>query len=215
MAAPIEKLSAMRIGCDNLVWARLKKDDGVTLQYDTPVALPGLMTIGINPNTESATAFYDDGPAESASTLGEIEVTIEKSALGTKEIATLLGHSLDANGMVIYGANDVAPYGALGFRTLKSDGTYKYCWLLKGMFVDSEEENETKGDSINFQSDELTGAFAKVNKKFNVTDTVTSEPKEVQPWRVMVDTGADGVSAELIAAWFTEVITPDWTAAEE
>ena len=71
------------------------------------------MTIGINPNTESATAFYDDGPAESASTLGEIEVTIEKSALGTKEIATLLGHSLDANGMVIYGANDVAPYGAL------------------------------------------------------------------------------------------------------
>lgn len=215
MAAPIEKLSAMRIGCDNLVWARLKKDDGVTLQYDTPVALPGLMSIGINPNTESATAFYDDGPAESATTLGAIEVTIQKSALGTKESATLLGHSMDANGMVIYGANDTAPEGALGFRTLKSDGTYKYCWLLKGVFTDPEEENETKGDSINFQSDELTGSFAKVNKKFTVQDTINSGSKEVQPWRVMVDAGAEGVSEELIAAWFSEVITPAWTAEEE
>ena len=117
--------------------------------------------------------------------------------------------------MVIYGANDTAPEGALGFRTLKSDGTYKYCWLLKGVFTDPEEENETKGDSINFQSDELTGSFAKVNKKFTVQDTINSGSKEVQPWRVMVDAGAEGVSEELIAAWFSEVITPAWTPAEE
>lgn len=212
MAAPIEKLSAMRIGCDNLVWARLTKDDGVELTYDTPVALPGLMSIGINPNTESATAFYDDGPAESATTLGAIEVTIQKSALGTKEAATLLGHSLDANGMVIYGANDTAPEGALGFRTLKSDGTYKYCWLLKGVFVDGEENNETKGDSINFQSDELTGSFAKVNMKYDVVDTITGETKQTQPWRVMVDAAAEGVSEDLLSQWFTKVITPDFSA---
>ena len=212
MAAPIEKLSAMRIGCDNLVWARLTKDDGVELTYDTPVALPGLMSIGINPNTESATAFYDDGPAESATTLGAIEVTIQKSALGTKEAATLLGHSLDANGMVIYGANDTAPEGALGFRTLKSDGTYKYCWLMKGVFTDPEEENETKGDSINFQSDELTGSFAKVNMKYDVVDTITGETKQTQPWRVMVDAAAEGVSEDLLSQWFTKVITPDFSA---
>jgi len=212
MAAPIEKLSAMRIGCDNLVWAKLITDDGVTLEYDTPVALPGLMSIGINPNTESATAFYDDGPAEAATTLGAIDVTIQKSALGTKEAATLLGHSMDANGMIIYGANDKAPEGALGFRTMKSDGTYKYCWLLKGVFVDGEEENETKGDSINFQADQLTGNFAKVNKKFTITDTITGEEKDTQPWRVMVDAGAEGVSDELIKQWFNEVVTPDFSA---
>lgn len=215
MTAPIEKLSAMRIGCDNLVWAKLKKDDGVKLEYDVPVALPGLMSIGINPNTESATAFYDDGPAESATTLGEIEVTIQKSALGAKESATLLGHAMDTNGMVIYGANDTAPEGALGFRTLKSDGTYKYCWLLKGVFTDPEEENETKGDSINFQSDELVGKFAKVNKKYTVTDSITMKSKEVQPWRLMIDAGAEGVSEKLIAGWFDKVITPGWTAPLE
>ena len=212
MAVPIEKLSAMRIGCDNLVWAKLIKDDGVTLEYDTPVALPGLMSIGINPNTESATAFYDDGPAEAATTLGAIDVTIQKSALGTKEAATLLGHSMDANGMIIYGANDKAPEGALGFRTMKSDGTYKYCWLLKGVFVDGEEENETKGDSINFQADQLTGNFAKVNKKFTITDTITGEEKDTQPWRVMVDAGAEDVSEELVKQWFNQVVTPDFSA---
>lgn len=212
MAAPIEKLSAMRIGCDNLVWAKLIKDDGVTLEYDTPLALPGLMSIGINPNTESATAFYDDGPAEAATTLGAIDVTIQKSALGTKEAATLLGHSMDANGMIVYGANDKAPEGALGFRTMKSDGTYKYCWLLKGVFVDGEEENETKGDSINFQADQLTGNFAKVNKKFTITDTITGEEKDTQPWRVMVDAGAEGVSEELVKQWFNQVVTPDFSA---
>lgn len=211
MAAPIEKLSAMRIGCDNAVWAPVVKDDGVTLEYGEVVALPGLMALSINPNTTSETAFYDDGPAESATTLGAVEVSLTKSALGTKESATLLGHAMDSNGMVIYGANDTAPEGALGFRTLKSDGTYKYCWLLKGVFTDPEESNETKGDSINFQSDEITGNFSKVNKKFTVTDTITGNTKEVQPWRNVLDAGAEGANADLIAAWFTDVITPAWT----
>lgn len=211
MAAPIEKLKAMRIGCDNAVWAKVIKDDGVTLEYGEVMALPGLMSLSINPNTTTETAFYDDGPAESATTLGAIDVTMSKSALGPKEAATLLGHAMDANGMVIYGANDTPPEGALGFRTLRSDGSYQYCWLLKGVFTDPEESNETKGDSINFQNDELSGSFSKVNKKFTVTDAVTKKQVETQPWRVVVDEKTEDVSEELLAQWFTKVITPGFT----
>ena len=214
MATPMETLKSMRIGCDNTVWAKVIKDDGVTLEYGEPMALPGLMSIGINPNMESATAFYDNGPGESASTLGSIEVTITKSALGPKESATLLGHAMDDKGMVIYGANDTPVEGALGFRTIRSNGTYQYCWLLKGIFTDPNEETETKGDSINFQSDELSGSFAKVNKTFTVTDTITSKEVETQPWRVVLDEGTEGANADLIKAWFDQVVTPDWVKGE-
>lgn len=211
MAAPIEQLKAMRIGCDNVVWAKVEKDDGVTLTYGTVMALPGLMSLSINPNTETSTAFYDNGPAETASTLGSIEVKLTKSSLGPKESATLLGHAMDDKGMVIYGSNDTPPTGALGFRTLKSDGTYQYCWLLKGVFSDPEETTETKGDSINFQSSELKGAFSKVNKTFTVTDAVTSKPVETQPWRVILDEKTEGASQALISKWFDQVVTPDIT----
>ena len=43
-------MAGVRIGCDHLVYAPLKKDDGTTLEYEDVVALPKVMKININPN---------------------------------------------------------------------------------------------------------------------------------------------------------------------
>ena len=194
-------MAGVRIGCDHLVYAPLKKDDGTTLEYESVVALPKVMKININPNPSSETLFADDGPSDTAVTLGKIEVEIDKASLSTTEKAALLGHQTDTNGVLICGGNDVPPYVAIGFRTLKSDGTYRYVWLLKGKFMEPEDNNETKGDSVSFRNDSIKGEFAKTDKVFTIGG------KPVQPWKTEVNEGDTGASTA-ISTWFDAPYQP-------
>lgn len=193
---------AMKIGVDNLVYAPVISDTDSNLEYGEVKRLPGVMKISINPNSSTETAFYDDGPGESASTLGAIEVEIEKSYLTLEEKAALLGHNLSEDGVLAFGASDTPTDVALGFRTLKSNGSYKYVWLMKGKFSEPEDSNETKGDSVSFQSDSITGNFAKTNKTFKVGG------KTIQPWKFETDDDVTGADTEVIAAWFTKPYQP-------
>jgi phi13 family phage major tail protein len=194
---------ATRIGCDNLVYALLLTDpvDG-NPTYDDVVDAPGVMSLNINPNPSLGTLFSDDGPSETAATLGNVEVEIQKNALTTKQKSDLLGHQIDSNGGLVYGANDEPPWVAIGFRTLKSNGKYKYVWLYKGKFMEPEEANETKGDNINFQADTIKGQFVKVNKTFTINS------KGVTPWKYEIDEEHDDAVTAVIDAWFDSVTLP-------
>lgn len=195
-------MASTRIGVDHLVYAPLTKDDGTTAPtYGAPVPLPGVMKLNINPNPSSDTIFADDGPMESASTLGKIEVEIDKAYLTMAEKTALLGHGADSNGVVVYGSADTAPDVAIGFRTLRADGTYRYVWMLKGKFSEPEDNNETKGDSVKFQNDTIKGEFVKVNKEYTVNG------KTVKPWKMEVDADVTGAT-DTIASWFTAPYLP-------
>lgn len=196
-----------RIGCDNLVVALLNTDDGSTLSYGTPQALPGVKKINVNPNASMETLFYDDGPGDSAVTLGAVEVEIDKNALSNPEKALMLGHTVDSSGALISGANDTPPWLAVGFRSLKSNGKYKYVWLYKGKFMEPEDNNETKGDSINFQTDTIKGKFVKVNKAYILGGKV------IKPWKSDIDEEDAGVDTTAISNWFNSVYTPSAAAA--
>ena len=191
---------ATRIGCDNLVYA-VQKTDSATARptYNAIKSAVGVMSLNINPNSNLATLFCDDGPSENAVSLGNIEVEIQKNALTTTQKADLLGHEIDANGGLVYGANDVAPWVAIGFRTLKSNGKYRYVWLYKGKFMEPEESSETKGDNVNFQADTIKGQFVKLDRRF----TVNGKSKAV--WKYEVDAETASVNTDLLADWFRKV----------
>lgn len=195
---------ATRIGCDNLVYAPMTTEDTPEQApvYAEAVKAPGVMSININPNGSLETLFADDGPMESASTLGRIEVEIQKNALTTQNKADLLGHVIDGNGALVYGDNDIAPWVAIGFRTLKSNGKYRYVWLYKGKFTEPEDSNETKGDSINFQADTISGQFVKLNYAYNVGGTMK------RPWKYELDEEHEGHKAEVVTEWFSAPVMP-------
>lgn len=195
---------ATRIGCDNLVYAIMKTEDTATSApvYDEPKPAPGVMHVNINPNPSLETLFADDGPMETATTLGNIDVEIQKNELTTENKADLLGHTIDGNGALVYGDSDVPPYVAVAFRTLKSNGKYRYIWLYKGKFTDPEETNETKGDSINFQTDTISGQFVKLNYQYTIGD------KKVRPWKYELDGDNQNAKTETMEAWFSAVQFP-------
>ena len=194
---------ATRIGCDNLVYAPMTTEDTTAAApvYGEVVAAPGVMHININPNSSSATLFADDGPMENASTLGNIEVEIQKAELTTQNKSDMLGHVIDSKGGLVYGADDIAPWLAVGFRTLKSNGKYRYVWLYKGKFAEPNDNNETKGDSINFQSDTITGHFSRLNYVYTVNG------KKTRPWKYEMDEDHNG-DASIIGTWFSSPVLP-------
>lgn len=199
---------ATKIGCDNLVYALMTTEDTPEAApvYGEVKTAPGVISVNINPNTSLATLFADDGPMEVASTLGNIDVAINKAELTTENKADLLGHTVDENGGIAYADSDVPPWVAIGFRTLKSNGKYRYVWLYKGKFTDPEDNNETKADSINFQTDTINGQFVKLNYPI----TLGGSPKRL--WKYEMDADNTSAKAEVMASWFNDVVMPGTAA---
>lgn len=191
-----------RIGCSDFVYAPLTSDAINEIVYGAVVKCPGVMSININPNTTQETLFADDGPAESATTLGNISVEVQKAFFTTEQRAALLGHKIDGNGAIVYGSNDTPPWVAIGFRTLKTNGTYRYVWMLKGKFQEPEDNNETKGDSVNFQSDTMTGQFVHTEKAFSIGG------KTMHPWKYELDEEYVDANEAAINGWFSQVQLP-------
>ena len=195
---------ATRIGCDNLVYATMTTEDTASAPpvYGEVKQAIGVMSLNINPNGAQETLFADDGPMETASTLGRIEVEIQKNELTTENKADLLGHQIDAKGALVYGDSDIPPWVAIGFRTLKSNGNYRHVWLYKGKFTEPEDSNETKGDSINFQSDTINGQFTRLNYAYTINS------KKVRPWKYELDQDHTSADATTIGKWFEAPVMP-------
>jgi phi13 family phage major tail protein len=150
---------SVQIGLSDLYYALLETDVvGSEPIYQAPVRLPGIITANINPNGSSETLFAENGPFETASTLGKIGLELNAADIPLDTQAVWLGHTKEGGILKRKGA-DVPPWLAIGFKSLKSNGKFRFTWLAKGKFALPEQNNETKGDSINFQTPTMQGSF--------------------------------------------------------
>ena len=199
---------ATRIGVSNFHYAIMSEEDTLTTPptYDEFKSAQALMSININPNASVDTLFADDGPFETATTIGQVYVEGQKNNLSTENKADLLGKTIDAKGGLISSATDIPPWVAIAFRSLKSNGNYLYCWLYKGKFQDPEDNNETKGDSINWQSDTITGNFVRLVYE------QAYQGKTIAPYKYEMDEDDETADATTIAGWFDDVVMPNYTS---
>jgi phi13 family phage major tail protein len=150
------------IGLKNLVYAKLLTDPPTgQATYEAAKKIAGAISANINPNSSNETLFADDGPYDTASTIGQIALEMNVADLPLEVQAELFGHTLTAEGVLIRKGADTPPWVAVGFKSLKSNGAYRYTWLAKGKFSLPEQNNETKGDSVNFQTPTASGSFVK------------------------------------------------------
>lgn len=150
------------IGLSGLVFAPLLTDDVTSgkATYGPTVKIPGAIAANINPNVSEETLFADDGPYESATSLGKISLELSVADLPLELQAILFGHTY-SNGMLIRKSTDSPIWVAVGFRSLKSNGSYRYTWLSKGKFNLSEQNNQTKGETVAYNTPTASGTFVK------------------------------------------------------
>jgi phi13 family phage major tail protein len=182
-------MPGVQVGLKDLHYAILTKDDLTGVAYQTPVKIAGAINAKISPKSETQTLYADDGPSESVTTLGEIEVEFEAKDLPLSVQAALLGHSI-SNGILVKNANDTAPYVALGFRSQKSNGKYRFVWLFKGRFETPEQEYKTKENQPSFQTPKIKGTFVKRDFDNN--------------WQIIGDEDEAGFTAG--STWFNAVV---------
>lgn len=155
-------MSGVQIGLDMLHYAIMEEGtDTVDTPpvYDTPVRIEGAITATITPTVNAANLYADDALAETANTLGEITVALNTKDLPLEHQAALLGSELGDNGELISKSTDIAPYVAILFRMLKSDGTYRYVKLLKGRFQEPESNAQTRGENIEYNTPTINATF--------------------------------------------------------
>lgn len=158
------------VGLTNLVYAIMTADtpptsvggtDGSAV-YDSTVRVLGAITANFSPNASNDTLFADDGPYETASTLGAMTLELNVADIPPEQRKELLGAEYDeATGLLINSAEDTPPWVAVGMAIKKSNGASRYVWYLKGKFAAPDDNNQTKADSINWNTPTITGNFAK------------------------------------------------------
>ncbi|MBR3746930.1 MAG: hypothetical protein IKN27_08230 [Selenomonadaceae bacterium] len=179
-------------GLKDVYYAVMTDDDAVNgATYGTPVKLGHAISMDIQPNTESATLYGDNRAIATKTKLKEITVTIETSDIPLKDRAIMLGHTTDSStGKVTVKGDDKAVYVAILFAATTAEDTTQYYKFLKGKFAPSQQQIETEGEGINWQTPTMEGTFIARSSDGKIYEMVDS---------------ADSGAATLINDWFQSV----------
>lgn len=136
--------------------------------YDTTKALPGLVSVEVSNESQTNTLYADDGPYESSSSMGSINVTIDLADLPLSVQADLLGHTYDDSNdkeILVKKASDSAPYVAILFEFTMGNGGNRCVKLYKGRFAEPTDNGQTKGENVEFQTSQITAQFVTLKGK--------------------------------------------------
>lgn len=192
------------IGLDSLYFAPVTEDDKGEETYGSPVVLAKAMKADLSVEIAEAILYADDAAAESVKSFKNGKLSLGIDDIGIANAQALTGANVDDNGVLVSSADDISPYVAIGFRALKSNGTYRYFWLYKVQFGVPATNLQTKGDSISFQTPTIEGTIMRRNK---------ADSKGKHPWKVEVTEGEEGVKANILASWFESVYEPTFAAS--
>ena len=155
---------APKIGLDNVVIAKVLSDNASGITYGEVRALKGAVNATVNPNSDVAVDFADNGPFFSASNRGNTELSLEMIDVDVDILAEMLGQK-KVNGITVETPLDQSSDYAIGFRVwlagkdANGNNRYQYFWYAKGKFSVPETGGETKTDSLNFGHISVTAQF--------------------------------------------------------
>jgi phi13 family phage major tail protein len=169
---------APKIGLDNVVIAKVLSDSAEGITFGEVIPLKGAVNATVNPNSDVAVDFADNGPFFSASNRGNTELNLEMIDVDVDVLAQLLGQR-KVNGITVETPLDQSSDYALGFRVwlagkdANGNNRYQYFWYAKGKFSVPETGGETKTDSLNFGHISVTAQFVQTQFVPNGQETGT------------------------------------------
>lgn len=159
-----------KIGISNFHYAKQTAEETASADatYDTTTAVPGLVSIEVSTEATQNVLYADNGPYESSSAMGAINVTIDLADLPMSVQADLLGHTYDStNKTLVKKTSDTAPYVAILFEFLMGNGSKRCVKLYKGRFAEPTQSGQTKGENVEFQTNQITASFVALKGKAN------------------------------------------------
>jgi phi13 family phage major tail protein len=180
-----------QVGLKDITIAKLLTDvAGGTTTYDTPKKLERSIKASVQPKSNQLKTYSDDNVEEVLNTFDSIDVEIELNQLSLESRALLQGAKV-VKGVLLETKNDIAPVVALGFKSKKTNGKYRYVWLYKGSFELCSDEYDTEEDQPKPSTATLKGTFY--------------ARESDGAFRLIADEDEVGIDAATITGWFTAV----------
>lgn len=158
-----------KIGISKFHYAVQTAEDSATADatYGTTKAVPGLVSIEVTTEAQSNTLYADNGPYETASAMGAVNVSIDLADLPLEVQADLLGHAYTEtpDKTLVKKASDNAPYVAIMFEFLMGSGVKQCVKLYKGKFSEPAQNGQTKGENVEFGTNSITAQFVQLKGK--------------------------------------------------
>jgi len=188
------------IGLKNMVIAPLTVDTEETLTYGELQAVEGAIEAEITPeNNDPDVQYADDVEHDVVYPDPELTFRTQLADIPLAVQEMILGNTIDENGVLIRTANDDPPYFAVGFKSEKSDHTYRYVWLYKVRAKPITENYATKeGTTVTRQTGEIEWTAIKRTHD--------------GAYQAVADEGQNGFTAEKSANFLATVYEPQMTA---
>lgn len=163
-----------KIGLRNFLFGELTEASDGTATYGAATKPGKAISCNVEVTNNDVKLYADDGLAESDTGFasGTVTMGIDKDDLTTQ--AALLGHEI-TDGNLVRNTSDVAPYVGLGrIITMMVDGAYKYKveFLCKVKFSEPSQEDNTKGEDVEFGTVEIEGTVSQLtNGNWSIAQT--------------------------------------------
>lgn len=152
-----------RIGLNNLWYSHLTEAADGTPSYDGAKSFGKAVSANVSITNNSAALYADDVLAESDTSFQNGTITLGVDDDREATFADVLGHEMTEEGEVTRNANDTAPWVGLGRIVVKMVNNvrlYKVELLYKVKFSEPSQDDNTKGESVEFATPEIEGTIA-------------------------------------------------------
>lgn len=152
-----------KIGLNNFRYSVLTEAADGTPSYDGAKKPAKAISCNVSVTNNEAKLYADDALAESDTSFagGTANITIDDEDTAT--MAEILGHTVDNAGEMVRNTNDTAPYVGFGriiVKMVNNVRKYKVEFLYKVKFAEPSQEDNTKGENVEFATSELEGTVA-------------------------------------------------------
>lgn len=179
-----------KINIKNLHYAILTKDDETGVEYGEITKIPGMMEITVTPNVVEGKLYGDGLLVDQESMLESLGVALNLNKLTLKDRAALRGNTY-TSGELEEGADDKAPYIAMGWEVETTTDKPELAWLYKGKMAPPTDELRQREGNITYNTNNTNFLFI---------------PREYdKKIRRLADGNDESIGESVISNWFTKI----------
>ena len=199
MPATASPVVSSTVGLKNMVLAPLSVDTEATITYGALQLVAGAIEATITPeNSDPEVQYADDIEFDVLYPDPELSFKTKMADIPLQIQEAIFGNRIDDKGVLVRASVDKPPYFAVGFKSEKANGKFRYVWLYKVRAKPVTENYATKeGGTINRQNGEVEWTAIKRTKDGR--------------YQAIADEGENGFTATMGETFLATVYEPTFT----
>lgn len=174
-----------QIGLTNIWYGILTEGPDGTPTYAGAKSFGKAVSAKVDVSANDATLYADDALVEADTSFQSATVTLGIADDDMTVFAEILGHKVaEEGGEMVRSADDAAPWVGLGrvvTKIVNGKHVYKGEFINKVKFSEPSQEDETKGESVDFSTPEIEGTAATLaNGQWSAAQVFDTKDKAVE-----------------------------------